>query len=469
MPKSSLWKILVALPVALSFSLGGTGRIEGHSAANAKDLQSARYVAQLPLSRGSRTIEPEALYKKVWRLIDEDFYDQSFGGISNPLGKQDWKRWRDKYDGRLKTSDDSHKAIETMLASLGDRYTRFLDKEAFDDERGQIEARLYGVGIQIGMDKSQRVVVIAPIDDTPASRAGLQSGDEISEIDGKPTKGFSVEEAAKKIKGPRGTEVTLTITRNAKPIKFSMKRDEIHINAVQTSKMVTPDIGYIRLTSFISQDANKEMMKALSTLSSAKGIVLDLRDNPGGLLTNAIDISNMFLGNKAEVIVSTVDKDGYKTPAMSDGRPLSKQPLAILINKGSASASEIASGAMHDNNRATLVGETSFGKGLVQTITRLEDGSGVNITIARYLTPNDTDINKKGIAPDVAVNLTDKDWKEGRGPWWADPDGPSKRKPEDGKDSQLQKAINVVESKLKGIPLTVTKADAGSATAVVNK
>src|SRR6185437_4645165 len=152
MPKNSLWKILVTLPLALSFSLGGTSRIQGTATADAKD---ARYVAQLPISHGSRTIEPEQLYRKVWKLIGDDFYEQDFNG-------QDWNRWRDRYDGKLKTSDDAHKAIETMLASLGDRYTRFLDKDAFDDEKGQIEAKLFGVGIQIGMDKNQRVVVIAP-------------------------------------------------------------------------------------------------------------------------------------------------------------------------------------------------------------------------------------------------------------------------------------------------------------------
>jgi carboxyl-terminal processing protease len=180
----------------------------------------------------------------------------------------------------------------------------------------------------------------------------------------------------------------------------------------------------------------------------------------------------MFLDSSNETIVSTVDKDGYKQPAKADGHPITHQPLAILINKGSASASEIASGAMHDNNRAVLVGETSFGKGLVQTITRLEDGSGVNITIARYLTPNDTDINKKGIAPDYAVNLTDKELKEGHGPWWWDPEGSAvnqaKRKPEDGKDNQLQKALTVLEQKLNGNSVAVTKADAGTET-VVNK
>jgi len=451
MPKMSLWKVLVALPLALSCSLGGTGRIPGDAMASTKDVRT-KYVAQLPVKHSARIVEPERLYKRVWALIREEYYEQKFGG-------QNWDRWQHHYDGKLKTLDDSHKAIETMLASLGDRYTRFLDHDAFDDERGQIEARLYGVGIQIGMDKTHK-------DNTPASRAGLMPGDEIAEINGKPTKGLSVEDAAKQIKGPKGTDVSLTLIRALKPIKVNMKRDEIHIAAVATSKMITPDIGYIRLTSFISQDANKEMLKALSDLAGAKGIVLDLRDNPGGLLTNAIEISNMFLDGRHD-IVSTVDKDGYKTPAVSDGRPVTKQPLVVLINRGSASASEIASGAVHDNNRALLVGETSFGKGLVQGITRLEDETGVNVTIARYLTPNDTDINKKGIVPDVVVALNEKDYKEGRGPWWADPEGPSvKRSPDDLKDMQLKKAVTVLQDKINGVAVVVGSAETAKSATV---
>lgn len=458
MPKLNLWKVLVTLPLALSFSLGGTGRIPGDAVANAKEGRT-QYVAQLPVKHSAKIVDPEQLYKRVWVLIREEFYDQKYNN-------QDWNRWQHRYDGKLKTLDDSHKAIESMLASLGDRYTRFLDRDAFDDERGQIEARLYGVGIQIGMDKTHKVVVIAPIDNTPASRAGLMPGDEIAEINGKPTKGMSVEDAAKQIKGPKGTEVSLGLMRAGKPVKVSMKRDEIHIAAVQTAKMITPDVGYIRLTSFISQDANKEMLKALSDLAGAKGIVLDLRDNPGGLLTNAIEISNMFLEGRQD-IVSTVDKDGYKTPAVSDGRPITRQPLVVLINKGSASASEIASGAVHDNNRALLVGEKSFGKGLVQGITRLADETGVNVTIARYLTPNETDINKKGIVPDVTVELNEKDYKEGRGPWWADPEGPTvKRTPEDLKDIQLKRAVNVLQEKLKGGSVIVGTADTKPTNAV---
>jgi carboxyl-terminal processing protease len=269
---------------------------------------------------------------------------------------------------------------------------------------------------------------------------------------------MSVDEAAKIIKGPKATEVELTLVRKTEKVKLKMVRDEIHINSIPTAKMLDSDIGYIRLTSFISHDANKEMQQALNNLSGAKGIILDLRDNPGGLLTNAIEISNMFLDSRSN-IVSTVDKDGYKTPAMSDGKPVTHQALIVLINRGSASASEIASGALKDNGRATLIGQKSFGKGLVQGITRLEDGSGVNYTIARYLTPSDTDIHNKGISPDVLVDLSSKDYEEGKGPWWLDPDGPSAvRKPEDMKDLQLKKAVDVMHQQLEEKKVALGKA-----------
>ena len=186
------------------------------------------------------------------------------------------------------------------------------------------------------------------------------------------------------------------------------------------------------------------MRDAIAKLSNAKGLILDLRHNPGGLLTNAVDISNMFL--KGGNIVSTVDRDGYKTPAMSDGRPITNLPLVVLIDEGSASAAEITSGALRDNGRAILVGQKSFGKGLVQGINRLDDGSGLNITIARYLTPHDTDINKKGIVPDIQLPLTEKDYLKGKGPWWLDLKEPARmHTPEEKKDIQLNKALEVIK------------------------
>lgn len=449
MSKKNCWKAVLSLPILLSFTLGGATLLTNarEAVAQKNGPISGRFLAQ----HSASTVNPQRIYNRVWEIVKDEYYDQEYN-------HQDWDRWKKRYEGKLKTLDDAHKAIETMLASLGDRYTRFLDRDAFDDERAQIDAKLCGVGIQIGMDKSQRIIVIAPIDDTPASHAGVLPGDEIAEVDGKSTKGMSVDEAAKIIKGPKSSEVELTLVRKAEKVKLKMVRDEIHINSIPTAKMLDPDVGYIRLTSFISHDANKEMAKALNSLSGAKGIILDLRDNPGGLLTNAIEISNMFLESRSN-IVSTVDKDGYKTPAMADGKPVTRQPLIVLINKGSASASEIASGALKDNGRATLIGQKSFGKGLVQGITRLEDNSGVNYTIARYLTPSDTDIHNKGIAPDVSVELSNKDYEEGKGPWWLDPDGPSAtRKPEDLKDLQLKKAVDVLHQQLNDKKVALGKA-----------
>jgi carboxyl-terminal processing protease len=383
-------------------------------------------------------IPPEQLYKRSWAMINDMFYDKTFG-------HQDWDRWRHRYDGKLKTQEDAHKAIETMIASLGDPYTRFLSKEAFDDEKDQIAAHLYGVGMQLGMNKEHKVVVIAPIQDTPAYRAGVHPGDEIIEVDHKPVKGQSLDQVVKQIRGPAGSKVELTLMRGEERKVAEMVRAEVPIKAVASVENLPGDIGYIRLDSFISHKANDEMRDALKKVSADKGLILDLRNNPGGLLSNAIEIANMFLDHGT--IVSTVDADGYKTSTPSNHHPVTNQPMVVLINGGSASASEILSGALHDNHRAELIGQKSFGKGLVQSINKLEDGSGINITIARYLTPNDTDINKQGIAPDVTVDIKEDDVKAGKGPWWIDPSYTNfKRTPEDSKDAQLLKAEEVIKA-----------------------
>lgn len=397
------------------------------------------------LAQTSRpAVVPQVLYQRAWKLIKDSYYDQKFGEKNNKDGAQDWGRWEHHYDGKLKTSDDAHKAIETMLASLGDPYTRFLDRDAFDDEKSQIDAHLFGVGMQLGMNKEHKVVVIAPIEDTPAFRAGVQPGDEITEVDKKPVKGQSLDTVVKQIRGPIKTKVGITLMRKAEKKTVMLERAEIPIRAVATSEMLPGNIGYIRLDSFISSKANSEMKLALKKLSGADGIVLDLRNNPGGLLANAIEIANMFLDKG--IIVSTIDADGYKTSQMSTSSPMTHQPMIVLINGGSASASEILSGALRDNGRAKLVGQTSFGKGLVQAINKLEDGSGINVTIARYLTPNDTDIHKHGITPDYMVKLEDKDYTNGKGPWWIDLSYSNfKKAPTDNKDIQLNKAVEVMK------------------------
>lgn len=349
---------------------------------------------------------PVELYDNVWRLINTKYVDPT-------NNEQDWSKWRHKYDNVIRTDEDAYVAIETMVASLNDPYTKFLDPKEFSDETGSIKGSLKGIGIQIGV-KDGKLMVIAPIEDTPAEKAGLLADDEILAIDGKSTKGITVDKAADQIRGEEGTQVRLLIKRkDTVPKEYTITRAEIEIKSVSQKvpeNVVMPkDICYIRLSSFISRNAAKEVSEILQNSPYTKAFIVDLRSNPGGLLSNAIYISDMFLNGGA--IVSTVDRDGYKETQKATRGVLTSKPLVILVDKGSASASEIFSGAMKDNKRAVIVGTQSFGKGLVQEINKLPNNSGINITIQKYLTPNGTDIHKKGITPDVLVEFTEEDLK----------------------------------------------------------
>lgn len=365
---------------------------------------------------------PAELYDDVWKVINKKYYDPS-------NNSQDWNKWRYKYDHKLKTAEDAYVAIDTMLASLNDPYTRFLQPKEFSEETQSIKGSLKGIGTQIGI-RDGELVIIAPLEDSPAERAGLLADDKILEINGESTKGINIDTAADKIRGEKGTTVNLLIQRKDVPNKvYSIVRDEIEVKSVSTkppfdTSIIPDDIQYIRLSSFISKNAAAEIETILNSGTDKKGFIIDLRSNPGGLLTNAIYISDMLL--KGGVIVSTVDRDRYKSTTRARYTQITQKPIVVLINKGSASASEILSGALKDNHRATIVGEQSFGKGLVQEINRLPDESGMNITIQRYLTPSGTDIHKKGITPDIVVELT-------------------KENVESKDDVQLKKAIEVLK------------------------
>jgi len=345
---------------------------------------------------------PAELYDDVWKVVNKKYYDPS-------NNSQDWNKWRYKYDHKLKTPEDAYVAIDTMLASLNDPYTRFLQPKEFSEETQSIKGSLKGIGTQIGL-RDGELVIIAPLEDSPAEKAGLLADDKILEINGESTKGMNIDIAADKIRGEKGTTVNLLIQRKDVPNKiYSIVRDEIEVKSVSCkppfdTSVIPDDIQYIRLSSFISKNAAAEVETLLNSASGKKGIILDLRSNPGGLLTNAIYISDMLL--QGGVIVSTVDRDCYKNTTRAKYNQITRKPLVVLINKGSASASEILSGALKDNHRATIIGEQSFGKGLVQEINRLPDAAGMNITIQRYLTPSGSDIHKKGITPDVVVELT---------------------------------------------------------------
>ncbi len=374
---------------------------------------------------------PVDLYDNVWRLINSKFVDQT-------NNQQNWAKWRHKYDNQIRTNEDAYVAINTMVASLNDPYTKFLDPKEFADETSSIKGSLKGIGIQIGV-KDGKLMVIAPIEDTPAERAGLQADDEILEIDGVSTKGITVDKAADKIRGKEGTQVTLLVKRkDVAPKTYTITRAEIEIKSISqklpTDMTIPNDFCYIRLSSFISRNAATEFGSILNNNRNKKGFIVDLRSNPGGLLTNAIYISDMFLDGGT--IVSTVDRDGYKETQRASSGVYTKKPVVVLINKGSASASEIFSGAMKDNHRAVIIGEQSFGKGLVQEINKLPYEAGINITIQKYLTPNGTDINKKGITPDIIVKLTEEDVKNKN-------------------DLQLKKAVEVLSKMTNGQSIAV--------------
>lgn len=369
---------------------------------------------------------PQALYDEVWKLINSRYVNVDKNG-------QEWNIWRHRYDNVIETDQDAYVAIETMLASLDDRYTRFLNPEEFAEEGRSIKATLFGIGIQIGT-REDKLLIIAPIEETPAAIAGLKANDEILEIDGKSAKGMSVKEAADLIRGEKGTKVKLLIKRGEQASKmYEVARDEIKLKAVSLKPpfdlSVPNNVGYIKLSSFLSNNAAAEMKNALKELGDKQGYIVDLRSNPGGLLSNAITIADFFLEGGG--IVSTVDRDGYKEVRRATPSVLTDKPMVVLIDEGSASASEILSGALRDNNRALLVGKKSFGKGLVQEINQLPGGAGVNITTQRYLTPNDTDINKMGIQPDITVEDKEEDLKN-------------------KKDLQLDTALKALEDMISG-------------------
>lgn len=340
----------------------------------------------------------------VWQIVYRDFLDSSGNFESS-----NWITLRKEFLAKkYSDNNEAYDAIRDMLSNLNDPYTRFLDPKEFNQMRIDTSGELTGVGIQIVKDKeSDSLIIISPIEGTPAYDAGIKARDKILSIDNVSTKGLNIEDAVKLIRGRRGTKVKLEILRNGNSFYKSLLRERIEIKSVTSKINQTKDgllIGYVRLKQF-NANASKEMKDTLNDLEIKKvsGYVLDLRSNPGGLLESSIDISRQFIDKG--IIVSTLSKDGLKEIKRANGKVLTKKPLIVLVNEGSASASEIVSGAIRDNNRGKLVGQKTFGKGLVQSMRTLVDGSGLTVTVAKYLTPNGTDINKFGITPDIVVKM----------------------------------------------------------------
>jgi carboxyl-terminal processing protease len=366
------------------------------------------------LSQGIALLKdnPKEIVEEVWQIVNYSYVDATFN-------KKDWQALRRKYvvNAKYTTKEQAYKGARELLKNLGDPYTRFMNPKEFADLKTDTSGVLVGVGLQLTQDeKTKKLVVVAPIEDTPASKAGILPKDVIFKIDGKSTKGMDVNQAVQLIRGKENTIVTLTIKRGNKTIEHTLKRQKIDIHSVKAE--YRPDelggIGYIRLSQF-SANAADEMQAAIKQMEAknVRGYVLDLRSNPGGLLYAAVEIGRMWLNEGT--IVSTKNRSGgcdgrsADCKQNADGTALTTKPMVVMVNGGSASASEILAGALQDNGRAVLVGEKTFGKGLVQAVRSLKDGSGMAVTIAKYYTPNGKDINKLGIQPEVKIALSKKD------------------------------------------------------------
>ena len=296
-------------------------------------------------------------------------------------------------------------AINGMLVSL-DPHSSFLDAQSFKYMNEQTKGKFGGLGIEVTMEQGV-VKVVSPIDDTPASEAGIKPGDYITHIDGRQVMGLSLNDAVDKMRGKVGTKVRLTIVRaNEQPFDVVVKREEIKIQSVKND-IKAGDVAYIRITSFsedVDKMAEKAIEKAKKEVKNLKGIVIDVRNNPGGLLDQAVNVSDLFL-DKGE-IVSTRSRNAEDTVRYSaqKGDIAKGLPIVVLINSGSASASEIVAGALQDHKRAVILGEKSFGKGSVQTVIPLDKYGAMRLTTARYYTPSGRSIQAEGIIPDIVVH-----------------------------------------------------------------
>jgi len=346
----------------------------------------------------------QKLVADVWRIVNRSYVDHTFN-------HQNWAAVRQK---ALKYSfpnrEAAYTAIAKMLKSLDDPFTRFLVPEQYRSLQVSTHGELFGVGLQIGFDEqTHQLKVISPIADSPAEKAGLRVGDRILKIAGLSTENLTLDQAAAKMRGKIGSPVTLLIARDGEtePEEVTIVRGRISLNPVVAQLQISPQglpIGYIQLTQF-NANAAAELAHAISSLEKkgATGYILDLRNNPGGLLQAGIEVARLWL-DPGMTIVYTVNRQGIKESFTSFGSAITQAPLVVLVNQGTASASEILAGALQDNGRAQLVGERTFGKGLIQSLFGLSDGSGVAVTIAKYETPAHRNIHKLGIKPDKIVH-----------------------------------------------------------------
>ncbi|BBC23375.1 S41 family peptidase [Pseudanabaena sp. ABRG5-3] len=353
-------------------------------------------------------LQEQKFLTNVWQIVNRSYVDDDFN-------HQNWYKVRRQFINRkFNSREDTYAAIREMLATLDDPFTRLLEPDKFRSMQTSTSGELTGVGLQIAVDDPDNTVtVIAPIEGSPADAAGVRSRDRIIGIDNIPTKGLSLDECATRMRGAIGSEVKLSLERPLADAKgfekldVVIKRDRIAVTPIiaKINQEETHKVGYIRLNQF-NGNAAADMEKTLKKFQSqgADRYVLDLRGNPGGLFDAGLQIARMWIPEGT--VVYTVDRHGVQESFEAKGDAITNAPLVVLTDGGTASASEILAGALQENNRAQLVGTTTFGKGLIQSLYELEDGAGLAVTIAKYETPQHHNIHKRGIIPDVEVELT---------------------------------------------------------------
>ena len=346
-------------------------------------------------------VSSQKLFDNIWTEIRDNYYDPT-------LNHQQWRYWKEHYHGKIKTDEDAKVAVDTMLASLDDPYSRYMSKSEYADQNTSINAKITGIGVNIA-DISGKIQIINVIDGTPAQSVNLQNGDIILNIDGKDAKGLSIAEVANLVRGPENTFVKLTVLRDKDKLVKNVMRKEIKIKSVKS--VVDKNIGYIQISSFIGSTTPNEFLEALEKTKDTAVLIIDLRGNTGGILPNAIFIANLFIPDGK--LVSIVGRNGYRYDIQAQNTDFGiDKPVVVLIDGASASASEILSGALKDYHKAKLVGTRTYGKGMVQKIIPMPNETGLNLTVAKYLTPSGVDINKKGINPDVEVQFTAQDIRD---------------------------------------------------------
>lgn len=376
--------------------------------------------------------DAQAEVVEAWRLVNQSYVDPA------RLEALDWRRLRQKtLEKPIETSEQAYGAIEAMLAPIGDPYTRLLRPSDFGALRSSTRGTLSGVGLQLalrgnagegqrGGGEPQQIVVIAPLDGSPAAEAGIPSGSEVLKVDGQAALELGLEGTAARLRGEEGQEVLLLLREpGGRPRELTLRRRQVNLLPVRHRRLQLDrhSLGYLRITQF-SEPVPSQVRQALEALQGGDGgapieaLILDLRNNSGGLVNAGVAVADILLDGA--VIVETEDRGGIASRQQAGPGQLYGGPLLTLVNNGTASASEILAGALQDSGRSLLAGSDTFGKGLIQTLIPLGDGSGLAVTVARYLTPAGHDIQNRGIQPDAALPDPEPLNPGGEGDRWLD-------------------------------------------------